>query len=89
MAETTKKADKKEPTKNEEVSTLRGVGRNARNGKDFGPARVRTRTGYMISAKASGGTVFVQDKEGRWLEHEGQNHDPHWSPTPPGTMPPR
>lgn len=81
------KANKKvTTTEKQTVSTLRGVRRLLSNGKTF-EGRVRTRSGYRVSARIRDGVVEVMDPTNgnKWTEYpkEGKNLDPSWSPTPP------
>lgn len=78
-----------EATENAKVSTLRGVKRMARTGnvQNWTGSKVRTRTGFMVTARIVNGQVEVMDptNANKWTPYpeKGKNLDPSWSPTPP------
>jgi len=87
MSKPVKNLKKTEATAKEIVSTLRGVRRMARTGnvQNWAGNKVRTRTGYKVSARIINGNVEVM-KHGTagWTPYpeEGMNLDPDWRPTP-------
>ena len=78
-----------ERSEKQTVSTLRGVKRMARTGgvRNWTGPKVRTRTGFMVTARIKDGEVEVMDptNDMKWTPYppEGKNLNPSWRPTPP------
>jgi hypothetical protein len=89
MSRPVKNLKKTEETPRATVSTLRGVKRMARTGnvQNWTGPKVRTRTGFKVTARIVNGQVEVMDPTNgnKWTPYpdEGKNLDPSWSPTPP------
>lgn len=85
MSKPVKNYTKTEEKKKQEVTTLRGVKRMARNGvSNWTGPKVRTRSGYAVTARIINGRVETRTPSG-WEEYPevGKNLDPTWSPTTP------